>query len=391
MTSEVDSVSYVHKMLEVIVYIADAVLVLVLGTLSRQLYIAFKHHSAPAYHSKLGNEVDLPSVSVCIPARNEQHALTDCLQRVIASTYEKLEIIVLDDVSGDDTSALIKSFASEGVRFVQGSKLNAGWLGKNHALQGLLEEASGSYVLFLDVDTVLAPKAIENMVRYSLSHRASMVSVLPRREDGWRTSVIASPLRYFWELIFSRRLWPASASNAWLIQRGVLLKRFDGFNSFKNTPQPEAKIAAELAQTKEYKFLVGTESFGVGFEKKWRSQLVTSVRLLYPLLGKQIPLAIMAVLDLAILLIPFVVLAMEFFWLDLPVLLVLLNSLVCAGYCVLYGVYAHKVWRKGWVVGALLWPFIVLQEIILVTASVAQYTRRTVKWKGRLIRPEAQN
>jgi glycosyltransferase involved in cell wall biosynthesis len=391
MTSDTNSVSCGKKMLEVIIYIADVVLVLVLAVMSRQLYLAIKHHTAPAYHSKLGHDVDVPSVTVCIPARNEQHALTDCLQRVLASTYEKLEIIVLDDVSADETSALIKSFASEGVRFVQGSPLPKGWLGKNHALQGLLEEASGSYILFLDVDTVLAPKAIENMVRYSLSHHASMVSVLPRREDGWRASVVASPLRYFWELLFLRRLSPGSASTAWLIRRDILLKRFDGFKAFKNSVQPEAKIAAEMTQTKEYKFLIGTESFGVAYEKKWRSQLMSSVRLLYPLLGKQIPLAFMAILDLILLLVPFFVLVTAALWPKTPTFLILFNTLLCAGFCVLYGLYAKRVWKKGWLLGAVGWPFIIIQEIVLVIASVLQYKRRTVKWKGRLIRPEVQS
>src|SRR5688572_18125111 len=135
-------------MLEVMILIADMVLAAALVAMARQLYRGLKQHKPPKYTSNIAAETDLPSVTVCIPARNEGHALTDCLQRVVASTYERLEIIVLDDVSGDDTSALIKSFASEGVRFVKGSKLPSGWLGKNHALQGLLDEASGTFVLF---------------------------------------------------------------------------------------------------------------------------------------------------------------------------------------------------------------------------------------------------
>lgn len=378
-------------MLEVIIVIADIVLVAVLVLMARQLRRAFKHQMAPSYHSKMGNEVDLPSVTVCIPARNEQHALTDCLQRVLQSTYERLEIIVLDDVSGDDTSALIKSFAHDGVRFVKGSQLPHGWLGKNHALQGLLEEASGSYVLFVDVDTVLAPKAIENMVRYSMSRRLSMLSVLPRREDGWRASVLFSPLRYFWELVFQRRLWPASAGNAWLIRRDILLKRFDGFKAFKSTVQPESRIATELAQTNEYKFLVGTESFGVGYEKKWRSQLVTSVRLLYPLLNKQVAIAILAALDLLALLVPSVVLVIWALGVPLAPVVASVNALLFIGFASLYGYFCHKVWLKGWLIGALLWPIIVLQEVVLIIASVLQYKRRTVKWKGRFIRSVAQS
>lgn len=378
-------------MLEVILYITNIVLVAVLVLMFRQLLRSIKRSTPPAYHSKMGNDTDLPSVTVCIPARNEAHALLDCLQKVIASDYQKLEIIVLDDVSGDDTSALIKSFASEGVRFVQGSSLPKGWLGKNHALQGLLEEASGTYVLFMDVDTRLAPEAVEHAVRYALTHRASMVSVLPRREDGWRASIFMSPLRYFWELIFNRQLWPSTASNAWLIRREVLLKRFEGFTSFKNAVQPEAKIAAELAATHEYRFPVGSEHFGIAFEKKWRSQLITSVRLIYPLLGSQIALSILAFLDLLLLLVPFVTLCifLPAGLISLP--LALFTLFVALGFCALYATYTKKVWRHGWAVGALLWPVIVLQEAILVVASMMQYTRRTVKWKGRFIRPEVRS
>lgn len=376
-----------REMLEVFLYSINAVLATGLVVSTKQLHTALRYHCAPIYTSKLGQEVDLPSVTVCIPARNEQHALTDCLQRVIASGYERLEIIVLDDVSGDDTSALIKSFASEGVRFVKGSQLEDGWLGKNHALQGLLKEASGSYVLFMDVDTVLAPNAVENMVRFALSHRASMVSVLPRREDGWRASVVASPLRYLWELLFWRRDWPATASNAWLIRREVLETRFGGFMAFKNVVQPEATIAAELSKTAEYQFLVGTKTFGVAYEKKWRSQLATSVRLLYPFLDKRPMLAVAAVLGLSLLLAPAAVLLYAI-WAPVSIFLIILSGILYGGFVALYGAYARQVWRHGWVVAALLWPFIVLQEIILIIASGIQYGRRTVKWKGRVIQPE---
>ena len=376
-------------MLEVIVIIAYVVIAALLGVMTYQVYKAIKLFTPPVYASKLGHEVDLPSVTVCIPARNEQHALTDCLQKVVASTYQRLEIIVLDDVSGDDTSALIKSFASEGVRFVQGKPLTKGWLGKNHALQGLLEQASGTLILFMDVDTRLSPNAIENAVRYATSQRASMVSVLPRREDGWRGSVIASPLRYFWEIIFHRKLWPASASNAWLIRRDVLLERFKGFESFKHTIQPESKIAAELAQTNEYRFLMSTENFGVAYEKKWRSQLLTSVRLLFPLLGNQGALSIIALLDLLVLLVPFIMAIAMFMGGNAA--LGIAGFVLGVAFCALYGWYAHRIWNKGWFIGALLWPVLLIQEFVLIIASFIKYKRQTVTWKGRKIQPEVQS
>lgn len=376
-------------MLEVTLYIVLGATAVLLAVMALRLRKALKTFSPPKYTSSLAHEVDLPSVTVCIPARNEQHALTDSLHSVLASTYEKLEIIVLDDVSGDDTSALIKSFASEGVRFVKGTSLPDGWLGKNYALQGLLNEASGTYLLFMDVDTRLSPNAIENAIRYAISNRAAMVSVLPRREDGWRTSVLFSSLRYFWELMFNRLSSPASASNAWLIRRKLLEERFDGFESVKNAIQPEAKIADQLSITGEYKFLISSELFGIWYEKKWRSQLVTSVRLLFPLLGMKTFFAFVALLALAILLVPYAVLVSLFFtpFVEVHALAIVL-SVVSA---FLYAVYTHRVWSKGWFIGALLWPLILVQEFILIVASVIQYKRKTVTWKGRTIQPEVQS
>lgn len=370
-------------MLEVIMYISYGVLFGVAALMVRQLYYALKHFTPPVTVSKLGEEVDMPSVSICIPARNEKHALNECLEKVLASDYERLEIIVLDDVSGDDTSALIKSYAHEGVRFVKGEALPAGWLGKNHALQGLLKQASGSYIMFIDVDTRISPEAVTNVMRYMLSKRAAMVSVMPRREDGWRMSVLFSSLRYFWEIMFHRKLQPAAASSLWVVKRPVLEKTFSGFTDLKHVVQAESKIAATLAQTNDYRFLMSTEAFGVGYEKKWRSQLITSTRLLFPFLEYQVSMAIIAVLDLLILFIPISLTIVGFIIQDFTV--VLLSILMVTLYAVIYGVYVHRVWKRGAVVGAILWPLLLLQEIALTVASVYQYKRRTVKWKGRKI------
>ncbi|MFZ1301204.1 MAG: glycosyltransferase family 2 protein [Candidatus Microsaccharimonas sp.] len=370
-------------MLEVMLYILYAVLLIVAAGMVRQLAFAMKHFIPPVYTRELGKEVDMPSVTVCIPARNEMHALTECLESVIASDYDRLEIIVLDDVSGDDTSDLIKSYAHEGVRFVEGKALPAGWLGKNHALQGLLQHASGTYILYMDVDTRIAPNAVSNMVRYALSQRAAMVSVLPRREDGWRASVVFSPLRYFWEVIFHRKQSPATASSAWLIQRKVLTERFNGFSDLKAAIQPESKLSAALSVTHEYRFLMSTQLFGVAYEKKWRSQLSTSTRLLFPLLHYQVSLAITALIDLLAMIIPAVIVAGSFFvvadWVHIMAVLI---SILFAS---IYGWYAKRVWSKGALLGSLLWPYLLLQEAVLVVASIVQYKRGSVEWKGRKI------
>jgi glycosyltransferase involved in cell wall biosynthesis len=368
-------------MFEGILYISYGVLVIVAILMIRQLAYAMKHFTPPAYDSKLGKETDMPSVTVCIPARNEMHALTECLERVITSDYDKLEIIVLDDGSADNTSSLIKSFAKDGVRFVEGKALPDGWIGRNHALQGLLREASGSYILFMDVDTRITPQAVSNVVRYALSQHAGMVSVMPRREDSLRASVLFSTLRFFWEVIFHTKASPATVGNAWLINRELLLSRFNGFEALKSTVQPETQLSASLGTTNEYRFLMSTSAFGVAYEKKWRSQLITSTRLLFPLLEKKLSMAAVAVLDLLIMLVPVAVISSLFFT-DFS-FVHSVGIAIALLYAFIYGWYLHRVWNRGSIFGALLWPVLLVQEIILIIASVSQYKRRTVRWKGR--------
>jgi glycosyltransferase involved in cell wall biosynthesis len=307
--------------------------------------------------------------------------MTQCLERVIASTYPKLEIIVIDDSSGDDTSILIKSFAHAGVRFVQGSPLPDTWLGKNHALQGLLNEASGSLVLYMDVDTLIEPDTIEQLVAYAQQEKATMISVLPQRQDSPRMSVIFGTLRYYWELILHRRRSPAVASSAWMIRRTTLIDDYDVFNNLKSAIQPESQLAAALLSQNAYRFLISTPLLGVSYEKRWRSQIDTSLRLLYPIVGGNYIKSFIAVGVLLLLNQPLVTIISAAFtgWTIIHAMALWQLSVSMA----LYGVYLSKVWSRGWWLGVLLWQYVIAQELVVLLISINRYSVGHVNWKGR--------
>lgn len=370
-------------MATVILYILYALLALVGIWVARKLHFAFTHFKVKQFTSGPALLESLPSVSVCIPARNETHAMTQCLERVIQSSYPKLEVIVLDDGSVDNTSILIKSFAHAGVRFVEGSPLPEGWLGKNHALEGLRKEASGTYILFMDVDTHITHETIGQLVAYATAEEADVVSVLPRREDVWRASVYFATLRYFWELILHRPTVPATASAAWMINR-QLLNEGGGFEPHRKEVQPEVHLAAQSAAQGRYRFLISTAMLGVSYEKKWSSQIETETRLAYPRFGGRFFGMCAAILGLGVVLVPFVVLpiaATQETWLILGILSAVLSS----GFVVLYAVYLWHVWARNWWVGALLLPLIVVQELSISIVSWYRYLTGTVTWKGRSI------
>jgi chlorobactene glucosyltransferase len=323
-----------------------------------------------------------PSVTVCIPARNEMHAMAGCLERVLASDYQKLEIIVFDDSSADDTSVLVRSFAHAGVRFVPGPELPDGWLGKNHALEVMANEASGTYVLFMDVDTFIQTTTISQLVDYMTGENLKMVSVIPGRADAWRPSVLFGHLRYFWELLLASYKTPATASSLWMIDRATLVDEYKGFESLKAEVEPEARLAARLG-TSVYHCLINTPSLGVTYEKKWLSQIETSRRLLYPMVGGTPLKSILFLIMLLFLNIPTVavVYGVIFGWSIIPCMALWL----LLAFMAIYGVYTSLMWEKGWWIGGLLWPYIILQETILLVRSMWGYARHSITWKGRLV------
>lgn len=326
--------------------------------------------------------VSAPSVSVCVPARNETHAMTQCLERVLASDYRKMEVIVFDDESVDNTSALINSFAHAGVRFVSGTTLPEGWLGKNHALDVIAREASGTFILFLDVDTHIEPSTISQLVNYTESQHLEMVSVIPGRNDTWRPNVLFGHLRYYWKILFSREQSPATSSSLWMIKRHTLLDTIGGFGPHKAEVEPETRMAA-LIGVKAYRCLVSTPHLGVSYEKKLQSQYETSRRLLYPMSGGTRLSGVVGVMLLILLNLPQALLIIGLFYTWSQVQTIALLYLV--GFATLYGRYAYSLWRTNWWLAFFIWPIVVLQELILFISSVVGYAKGTVTWKGRPI------
>jgi glycosyltransferase involved in cell wall biosynthesis len=363
-------------------YILYAVLTLVGVLFAWKLKFAFDHFKIKEQPIENASLDDLPSVSVCVPARNEKNAMSQCLETIVASTYPKLEVIVFDDSSADNTSFLIKSFARAGVRFVEGTKLSEGWLGKNQALQTLLEESSGDYILYMDVDTHIQPHTITKLILYIKQQNVSMVSVLPRREDGIRPSVMLGTLRYFWTLILHSKSSPAVSSGAWMIDRNKLMNELGGITNYKSLVQPELAIASKLGQTNQYRFLMSDKSIGVTYEKKWSSQIDTSVRIMYPVLGKGWKLYL-SIIGLLVLNTP--TLAMIAGLIEGWSLVQVIALWQISIYVAIYALYLSKVWGKGWWFGALLWPYIIAQELVVVFMSIDQHLRKVVSWKGRPI------
>src|SRR5579872_2402330 len=91
-----------------------------------------------------------PTVSVIIPARNEEACLGDCLQSLTSQSGVEFEVIVVDDHSTDRTREIAESFSCDKVRVVDSGPLPDGWTGKNNAVTSGARQARGHWFLFTD-------------------------------------------------------------------------------------------------------------------------------------------------------------------------------------------------------------------------------------------------
>lgn len=113
---------------------------------------------------------DAPLVSVVVPAYNAAATLPACLDSLAAQTYPRVEVVVVDDGSIDDTPTVLDRYpAITRDRIVNGGTAAA----RNRGL----ELATGEVVAFLDSDDAYTPARLE-VAAHLLNHEPDVDGVL---------------------------------------------------------------------------------------------------------------------------------------------------------------------------------------------------------------------
>lgn len=114
-----------------------------------------------------------PTVSVIIPAWNEERVIAASVERVLASDYPALQVIVADDGSKDATSAVVARHFGHDPRVTLLTLANGG---KASALNRALRHATGEVVIALDADTQFEPLTIRRLARWFADPRIGAVA-----------------------------------------------------------------------------------------------------------------------------------------------------------------------------------------------------------------------
>ena len=131
----------------------------------------------------MGVRQNQPLISVIVPVYNVGGFLDRCVESIIAQTYSKIEILLVDDGSTDGSSAKCDSWAGKDDRISVIHKVNGGL---SDARNAGLDVCRGEYIAFVDSDDYVDSRFIEKMFD-ALSRHASILSVcdvVREDEDG---------------------------------------------------------------------------------------------------------------------------------------------------------------------------------------------------------------
>ncbi len=101
------------------------------------------------------------SLSIIIPARNEEQNLPRLLESIAHSAARPTEVLVVDDGSTDNSAAVA---AKLGARVMTSAPKPDGWTGKSWACYQGAQNATGQLLLFLDADTYFLPGGLDRVI-----------------------------------------------------------------------------------------------------------------------------------------------------------------------------------------------------------------------------------
>lgn len=111
-------------------------------------------------------------ISVIVPVYNVEAYLPRCVESILAQTYEKLEIILVDDGTKDASDRICDEYATRDSRIRVVHKENGGL---SSARNAGLDIARGEFIAFVDSDDWIEPDSYRQMLALALEQNVKMV------------------------------------------------------------------------------------------------------------------------------------------------------------------------------------------------------------------------
>ncbi len=152
-----------------------------------------------------------PSVSVLVPAWNEEVGILKTIQSILNTHYEDLELIVINDGSTDRTHELVSAFIQRHNTYTQDiansariKYLNLKNGGKAKALNEGLKQTSGEFVMTIDADSIMDRNAITKMLKRFGNKKVGAVAGNVIVGNRKKSIALLQQLEYLYGFFFKR-------------------------------------------------------------------------------------------------------------------------------------------------------------------------------------------
>ena len=223
-------------------------------------------------------------LSVIVPAYNLEKYIEQCIVSIQNQIYTKIEIIIVDDGSVDNTLAICKRLAKDDDRIVVVSQKNAG---VTMARRKGLSVATGDYVAFVDGDDYLEPEMYDcmmkniaeyDMVSCGFFQYFSVTRVEKRYDDFQGGYTTNTQMEYIWKHMvydFEQEKSNALTPALWnkIYKKDLAIRIMEGINPAIFYAEDAAFLFRYLLQSKSVFFL--REAF---YHYRYREESVCNSR-----------------------------------------------------------------------------------------------------------------
>jgi hopene-associated glycosyltransferase HpnB len=196
--------------------------------------------------------IDLSRITVLVPARNEADVIEQTLQG-LASQGQGLKIILIDDQSTDQTSAIAFKTGTPDLNIVPGQTLPEGWSGKLWALEQGRKEIKTDLVLLLDADIRLLPGTLRALMQKLDRDQLDLVSLMAHLDmQGFWGKLLIPAFVFFFKLLYPFNLSNsptsrvAAAAGGCILVKKSVLDRISAFTSLRNALIDDCALARRI-------------------------------------------------------------------------------------------------------------------------------------------------
>jgi len=358
------------------------------------LLLVYRYATRRPRLSAYAPQVSGPLVSVIIPARDEAANIEACVRSAVATAYEAVEVIVVDDRSTDGTPEVVERLAAATeargrAHLVRGRELPEGWFGKQWAMVQGYRAARGDLLLFMDADTWQHPELLPRAVRALEVERVDLLSVLSRQEmvSFWERLVqphvffaLAARVGDLRRVNRTRVEWDAVASGQFILTTRRAYEAVGTHEAVKKSVVDDMALAQTFTRHHLDIFLTHAEEYMTtrmyrslaGILEGWTKNLATGVPLAFP------PIPLLRRLA------PYVMWLPAFVWIAPPVLWALYGWVWAAWTTAI----SLLIWLMVYRVSgaplryALLYPLGAATVAYIMIRSALRGSRR-IEWRGR--------